>query len=98
MSVYYEWVIEWIEFDSGDIIDLDHRDTYAEAVRVALEEPPEGTYSLIGLVRNASNGRTWAYMDEGFLPHYFRDAYGEYRMSVPKRFLKEVEKCASPLT
>lgn len=92
MSVYYEWVIEWIEPVWGDVIDLDHRDTYAEALAVAVACPikEDEEFIQIGLVRNDDHGRTWAYISEGVLPEYFEDAYGERRTNVPKRYLKEV--------
>jgi hypothetical protein len=83
--IRYEWDIETTD-QNGDILDHDHRDTYADALRVSLltDEPHN-----IVLVRDVidSDGdltdRSWAYMDGGKLPEYFQDSAGNDYKKVP---------------
>ena len=92
-STVYEWVIEEIDAD-GNIEDVDHRDTRAEAEASVKGLP--GRYD-IGLTRDVFcefDGlidRTWAYVQaDGTLPAYFSDSGGgETRHKVPARFFKK---------
>jgi 3,4-dihydroxy-2-butanone 4-phosphate synthase len=52
--VAYEWVIEDLEDEYNDVVDMDHADTYAEALKTAerMKEFLEpGHHIEIGLVR-----------------------------------------------
>lgn len=100
MAVHYEWVVELVEeVDPAlaglnleeDIVDVDHADTYAEALRLAAD-PENGFRYEIGLVRDDDNGRSWAYVENGVLPENFYDAYDRPVAKVPQRFFREVAK------
>jgi len=88
MVVYYEWVMETM--DGDDIVDVDHADTYADAVRRA------SNGARIGLVRDHDRHddgdaeRSWAYITDGRLPEWFTDAGDAPTIKVPKRFHREV--------
>jgi hypothetical protein len=88
MTITYEWVIETLEgpdtSDEVEIVDVDHADTYAEAVDRAKDIP----HVRVGLVCDRDDGdRTWAYVTpEGTLPAYMADAYGNLIWPVPTRY------------
>jgi hypothetical protein len=92
-STVYEWVIEAID-EHGDIVDVDHRESRAEAE--ASIAGATGRHD-IGLTRDVFDevdgliDRTWAYLQpDGTLPEYFSESGGaETRHKVPTRFRKE---------
>lgn len=96
MAVHYEWDVEEQTahesegFEEGEVLEHWHSDTYAEAKKNAAREPDPGTVHKIVLVRDDDEGRSWAYMENGKLPEYFEDAYGQPHAKVPKRFHAEV--------
>lgn len=99
-TVNYEWLIEIIDLDGGsddlddaDIIEVNHADTYAEALKYAesQEQPVR-----IGLVRDRGNDldglldRQWAYLTAGTmgtLPECFDGG-----AKVPARFHNELKR------
>ena len=89
-STVYEWVIEAID-EHGDIVDVDHRDTRAEAEASIAGAPGRHDLGLTRDVFDEVDGlidRTWAYVQaDGTLPTYFRDSGGgDTRHAVPARF------------
>ena len=85
MAIEYEWDIETVCPDTGDVLDHDH----------TLRIP--GSLEMLVLVRDDDGGRSWAYVNEGRLPGYFSvpEADGEYyetNMRVPARFARELQK------
>jgi hypothetical protein len=96
MTTTYEWVIETLEDEGEDIAEVNHAETYAEALRWA--SSIEGRYD-IGLVRDVGNDlvgitdRAWAYVKEGALPETFSYGAGEDSgIRVPKRFHEELAR------
>ena len=102
--VQYEWLIETLDLDNcptddaddADIIEVNHADTYAEALKWAesQEQPVR-----IGLVRDRGNDidgvidRQWAYLSAGTmgtLPKYFDGG-----TPVPARFHNELKRSKS---
>lgn len=87
-----EWLAETMD-DYGDIYDIYHADTYAEAKRWA-----EGHTCRvdIGLVRDRGNDadgvidRQWAYIEDGKLPARFSACGGPDGPKVPARYHKEI--------
>ncbi len=96
MSTTYEWVVETVtrSTDEPEIQDLDHFDSYAEAVAAMKRDPaPEGNEYHVGLVRDSDrDGRGWAYLTDGKLPEWIRRADDSPMVRVPKRFHAEVSK------
>ncbi len=95
-EVRYEWVIEILELEDDpeygpQIVEVNHADTYADALKFARDIP---RYH-IGLVRDEGNDveglvdRAWAYMEDGKLPERFTEGLRSYE--VQKKFHKEVE-------
>lgn len=97
MTVYYEWDVETIavgetdKYEDGEVLDHHHCDTYAEAMEFAASEPDPGTRYVITLVRDDTDGRSWAYIEDGELPEFFEDAYYFPVAKVPQRFVKELK-------
>lgn len=96
MAVHYEWDVEeqaardTAQVEAGEVLEHWHCATYADAVQLATREPaPDVVYKIV-LVRDADACRAWAYMENGKLPEYFEDAYGQPRAKVPKRFHAEL--------
>lgn len=98
--VFYEWDVETVAtvetemHGVGGVIDHDHYDTYAEAIRLANSRPADGEEYKVVLVRDDANGRSWAYVEGGRLPEQFEDTYGRNVATVPQRFAREVERAA----
>lgn len=94
--ISYEWVLETREMIDGtdefDIVDVDHRDTYAEIFDLANESEEPECFLVIGLVRNNDNNgsRSWAYIEDGELPEMFTDAEGVEVAKVPAKYRNEV--------
>lgn len=95
--ILYEWVIEAVD-EHGDIQDVDHADTFAEALRAAATmKHAHGMEVEIALVRERWDGpkdsenlenRQWAYLGQGdVLPAKFDGG-----AAVPPRFRTEVER------
>jgi len=94
-STVYEWVIEDID-EHGDIVDVDHRDTRAEAEASIKGLPGRHDIGLTRDVFDEVDGlvdRSWAYIQaDGTLPEYFTDSGGgETRHKVPTRYRKEAK-------
>lgn len=97
MSVLYEWDCETVadennaDFELGEVINHVHDATLQEVKAWADANPCEpGFKHMLVLVRDADDGRSWAYIEDGELPLYFKDSDGSYATKVPQRFHKEV--------
>lgn len=94
MSVTYEWVIEEVDAD-GDIINVDHTDTLADALKRMQYPVDDSNHNQLGLVRDTWSkddpgnleDRQWAYVEDGKLPAEFDGG-----AKVPKRFHAEINK------
>jgi uncharacterized protein (UPF0128 family) len=85
MAAKIEWLLE--EVDGNEIVNVDHAETYAQVV--SWQEA--GKDYSVGLVRDLpSGGRSWAYIEDGKLPAYFMDAYGEETAKVPAKYHREI--------
>lgn len=89
----YEWDIELLDAETGDILDHDHRDKLAD-FQIGDEDG-----SALVLVRDTGNeddglqDRLWAYVTDGKLPEFFSDSGGRATgYKVPQRFHREVAK------
>jgi hypothetical protein len=88
-SISYEWDYETVD-EFGDILDHNHADKLSQFT------DQDKTDSLV-LVRDEGNenegvvNRSWAYVKEGKLPEYFKDAAGCEVSKVPKRFHLELK-------
>lgn len=95
MTVSYEWVIEELagpDGDDVDIIDVDHADTYAEALTRAAQH----THARIGLVRDDDRtGRSWSYVSGGQLAPYLEDADGRRVCPMPGKWWDQYERATS---
>ena len=105
MAVTYEWDIETVAYNGGDIVDHNHRDRLhdfgGEELTQPLNQDPipgTGTYTQLVLVRTTHVGdRLWAYVSEDQkLPKFFSrpEADGKYyetNVPVPKRYRTEFE-------
>jgi hypothetical protein len=83
MTATIEWLIEEID-EHDDIVNVNHAETYAQAVQFA-----NGVSKVrIGLVRDLPRlgGRSWAYIVDGKLPEYFTDAYDDNTARVPLKY------------
>jgi len=98
MSVIHEWDIETVttsataEREAGEVIEHDHRDSYADCLQTITRTPDAGCHYEIVLVRDDDKGRSWAYVEHGKLPEYFLDAFGEETSKIPQRFHNEIAK------
>lgn len=86
-KVEYEWTIEEIDAESGDIIDS----SFSDDLNFWTKEDWDG--KDLGLVRNEGNeddgleDRYWAYVKDGKLPEFFTDSMGEFTgIKVPQKF------------
>lgn len=99
----YEWAVECLD-EHGDIFDVDHADTFAEAMaRKAMKEPDVAKVE-IALTRIVGNdddgiiGRGYSYYRDGRLEPSFSDGWNEDGSGwgnldpVPQRFHAEVRK------
>lgn len=98
MAVTYEWAVETTtnvdtgEYEKGEILDVNHFDTFAEAKEHADGPCWAGCEEVLVLVRDTDSDRAWAYMVDGKLPTHFTDAYGRAVAKVPERYHREVAK------
>ena len=90
--VSYEWVIETVDTESEDILDVNHTNTYSEALTDAAGRPDKGCFYRIGLVRDDDDGRSWAYVEDGVLPSHFEDAMNCPVAKVPQKIRKQFDK------
>lgn len=90
-KVVYEWDIETID-ENEDIMDhnhadkLDRHDKLKENERLVLVRDEFSSYD------EDLESRTWAYVENGKLPEYFKDSANIQTTKVPVRFHKELEK------
>ena len=95
LRAIYEWDYETID-EFGDVLDHNHAD------KLSSYEPSEITNDLV-LVRDTVDeldiikDREWAYVKDGKLPEFFKDAMGNNGARVPKRFHKELAKYLSKI-
>ena len=93
-AVFYEWDIETVDLESGDILDHDHCDLLSEYHTDQLLESisGDGEKKLV-LVRDEEDGygnpdRLWAYAKNGKMPEVFSDSLLQPTMTkVPIKFL-----------
>lgn len=96
MGTRYEWVIETLDGpdtdDDVEILDVNHADTYADAVRRAGQEE----HARVGLVRDRDTfdgiERAWAYVEDGRLPEWLEEAGGRQVVKVPVAYRKQFEE------
>ena len=89
----YEWDIETVDMQYGDIMDHDFHKSYKDCLEAIKLQTGEGKRFDIVLVRDTFSGkdhnlrgRNWAYIVDGKLPEDFENGY-----KVPVKFHKEVE-------
>lgn len=94
MSVFYEWDLEEFDPEYGDVVDHDHADRLIEFARRELPE-----HAHLVLIRDEEKGgnldRSWAYVQGGHLPEFFKDAYGHPTTRIPRRFHRELMRARS---
>lgn len=99
MAITYEWDIETVDGESGDILDHSHRDRLHEfggeeltqAINQDYDE--KNQFTRLVLVRDDGLSRSWAYVTlDGKLPEKFLDAYDITVAKVPKRFIEEFNR------
>ena len=100
--ISYEWVVEYIpdrSDDDGDIVEVNHFDTFNEAFNWVLDSaaPFDHDIALVRDVGNDAEGiidRAWAYLNEDDkLPETFTYSAGEDSgIRVPKRYHTEVTR------
>ena len=95
-EIYYEWCVESVVRETGDIEDLNFVDSFADA-RSGPQSDAGYDYDIV-LVRSEGNddegvtGRLWAYVEGGVLPEFFTNALGNAtNVKVPKKYHKETE-------
>lgn len=90
MATQYEWIVE--ELEGEDIVNVNHWDTYAEALKGAEDLGPH----RIGLVRESGGylnwTKAWAYVVDGVLPADMLDAYDNVVTHVPKKYRDQFAK------
>lgn len=89
MKVSYEWDYETVD-EHGDVIEHSHADKLSQFS----EGDKTNTLALVRDVISENNGleqRAWAYVKDGALPEYFKDASGSELHKVPSRFHKELK-------
>lgn len=100
MATSYEWCVESVVRESGDIEDNNFVSSFAEAASIVQSETDEddGCDYRIVLVRTEGSeddgvtDRLWAYVEDGSLPEFFANAYGNATsVKVPQRFHKETK-------
>ena len=98
MTITYEWDIEEVDRESGDILDHNHGSSLAWLIPNAGAIIHQGRGDLV-LVRNEGNNldglidRCWAYAQGYELPQYFSASDGsETDIKVPQRFHREIKR------
>ena len=86
----YEWDIELVDKEYGDILDHDHSDKCPGIPTLETEVVFERLVLVKDVYRQWDlSDRSWAYVEDGKLPEYFD---GDSRSKVPKRFHAELRK------
>ena len=93
-QISYEWCVESVVRETGDIEDLNFVDSFADA-RSESQDDDGYDYDIV-LVRTEGNdyagvtGRLWAYVEAGVLPEFFANASCNATcVKVPKKYHKE---------
>ena len=102
--VDYEWCVETVLLDSGDIEELDFMNTLRLCEGLARElrkdehsDGQERDYRIV-LVRSEGNehagvtDRLWAYFKDGQMPEYFSNGLADTKVRVPKKYRREAER------
>jgi len=90
--IIFEWDIETVDPETGDILDHDHDERLAPL----LERHAGETNIRLVLVRDRGNDvdgllcRSWAYVVDNALPAFFTDAGDSDVAQVPARFHTEL--------
>lgn len=99
--VVYTWEVETVAAEDhgpyrvGDVADYEGAADYADAVQVAALDTPPHCARLIVLVRDSwKQGRSWAYVRDGVIDAYCRDASGNPVTRTPRVYVREVQKVA----
>jgi hypothetical protein len=99
MPVTYEWCIETIDRESGDLIETYHAAKLKELPQLVQTETELQRLVLIrdsGGDDYAITERAWAYVYDNELPEWFSEAFDEDgdavmpQVKVPARFHKEI--------
>jgi hypothetical protein len=96
MAVWYEWVVEEYDTDSGDIADTLAWATAADAIQAMQREPEQGHALRLCLTRQTGDdaagmtGRSWAYVDMSTMKLPDRAEDGDADGEVPARYHKEL--------
>lgn len=93
MAVEYEWDLELVD-EHDDVFDHVFCDSAVEVVREFKNAQLHGEVASIVLVRtvwglSGNEDRTWAYVKDGVLPEFTRDAYNRDAYKVPQKYHKE---------
>ena len=97
--VDYEWCVEKVLIDSGDIEDMRFTETLGRAKSIAkqlrvLDQAGEHDYQIV-LVRSEGSehagvtDRLWAYLKDGQMPEYFSNGLADTKVRVPKKYRRE---------
>jgi hypothetical protein len=89
----YEWDIETVavvetdDYEEGDIIDHDHMDT---------PRLPDADENLVlvcdAYYADGQSQRSWAYVEDGKMETYFRDAYERMTIKIPQKFHNQLKR------
>ena len=99
MPVTYEWAIETVDRESGDIIETCHAAKLKELPQMVQTETELQRLVLIrdgGGDDYAITERAWAYVKDGKLPERFAEVFDadgdaiDSMIAVPSRFHKEI--------
>lgn len=96
----YEWDVEEIDTESGDIIDHDFRPTLAQCLDSIERFPPKpGRTFVVLLLRYVDDvdhadedERGYSYVTPGGQLVRFRDAYDTPGARVPRQYVQEMER------
>ena len=104
-TIVYEWDCEEVadgdsvSYEDGEVIDHFRASTYVDVLKASKAVPPEGSKYRIVLVRDRLDKhdsvvcRSWAYLENGKLPEYFKDAFDRPIAYVPVKYHKEIKHC-----
>lgn len=86
-TISYEWVVETVNRETEDVEDMD----FSEKVPTKPLEPQQDL-ALVRDIFKRGESRSWAYVKDGKLPLYFRDAYERITARVPAAFRAQFER------
>lgn len=87
MNTIYEWDVEKVDRESGDILDHHFED------KLDMLKPPADDEDLCLVCdKGFHGGKGWAYVRDGELPENFTTADDRFFGKVPKRFHAEFSK------